>query len=65
MLSPEPVHRAVATGPLSTHSIGRFAQEADNVLAKAEAALARVKASQHDLGQVAVEESDFLTCLAN
>mmetsp|Transcript_135588 Transcript_135588/g.270503 ORF Transcript_135588/g.270503 Transcript_135588/m.270503 type:complete len:428 (+) Transcript_135588:111-1394(+) len=65
MPSPELVHRAVATGPPSTHSIDRFAQEADNVLAEAEAALARLKASQHDLGRVAVEESDFLTCLAN
>mmetsp|Transcript_82786 Transcript_82786/g.159973 ORF Transcript_82786/g.159973 Transcript_82786/m.159973 type:complete len:426 (-) Transcript_82786:163-1440(-) len=65
MPSPELVHRAVATGPPSTHSIDRFAQEADNVLAEAEAALARVEASQHDLGRVAVEESDFLTCVAN
>eukprot|EP00419_Tripos_fusus_P031655 CAMPEP_0172779458 /NCGR_PEP_ID=MMETSP1074-20121228/202434_1 /TAXON_ID=2916 /ORGANISM="Ceratium fusus, Strain PA161109" /LENGTH=326 /DNA_ID=CAMNT_0013616421 /DNA_START=132 /DNA_END=1108 /DNA_ORIENTATION=- len=65
MPSPKPLHRAVATGPPSAHSIDRFAQKADNVLAEAEAALARVKASPHDLGRVAVEESDFLTCVAN
>jgi len=65
MPSPEPHHRAVATGPPSTHSIDRYVQEADDVLKEAEAALARVGASKDDIERAAVEESDFLTCLAN
>jgi len=65
MPSPEVVHRPVPTGPPSMKSIDRYAQEADDVLAEAEAALARVVASQDNVGRAAAEESDFLTCLAN
>jgi len=65
MPSPELVHRPFPTGPPSTKSIDRYAHEADSILSQAEAALARVDASKNDIERAAVEESDFLTCLAN